>query len=69
MRLAHEAAVYFPIGNLALSGSMPCAGGITFFMIMRPKVASCEYSFVYRCIHVYIYLYTHSFLCIYILVR
>ena len=31
MRLAHEAAVYFPIGNLALSGSMPCAGGITFF--------------------------------------
>ena len=43
MRLAHEAAVYFPLGDLILSGSMPRAGGITFFMIMRPKVASCEY--------------------------
>ena len=52
MRLAHEAFWVHAV----------CWWHYIFFMIMRPKVASCEYSFVYRCIHVYIY----SFLCIHI---
>ena len=35
-----------------------------FFMIMRPKVASCEYNFVYHCMHVlFVYISTPTPFC------